>query len=164
LRHSLRISLLLFSAFCAVAIFTGCRTDSNAVAQPTATKTSVAISLQNVKFMVSEPLGILVKNSGSKTVYAVDGKAYCTMLQLQQYSTQQKVWVAVDRCRDKAPPHVLAIRAGTSEPFTLAPTSDGDPNSWAPGTYRIALSFSMHDDGQTEAQTAYSQGFTITSS
>ncbi len=164
MRHSLRIYLLLFGALCVGAICAGCRTDTNAVAQPTATKTSVSVSLQNVKFMVSEPLGILVKNSGSQTVYAVDGKAYCTILQLQQYSTQQKAWVAVDRCRDKAPPHVLAIRAGMNEPFTLAPTSDGDPNSWAPGTYRIALAYSAHDDGKTEAQTAYSQGFTITSS
>jgi hypothetical protein len=94
----------------------------------------------------------------------VDGKAYCTILQLQQYSTQQKAWVAVDRCRDKAPPHVLAIRAGMSEPFTLAPTSGGDPNAWATGTYRIALTYSPHDDGATDAQTAYSQGFDIKSS
>ena len=164
LRHVVRKYLLALGAVCALTLFAGCRADAVPVAHPTATKAAVVISMQNVKYMVSEPLGILIQNSGSKTVYAIDGRAYCTILQLQMFVPQQKAWVVVDRCRDKAPPHVLAIRAGMSEPFTLAPTSDGDPNSWATGTYRIALAYSAHDDGKTEAQTAYSQGFTITSS
>lgn len=167
MRHSSRINPLALGILSALALLTllaGCRATSSTVAQPTATKTTVVISLQNVKFMTSEPLGILVKNTGSKSVYAVDGKAYCTILQLQMYAPQQKNWVAVDRCHDKTPTHVLAIHGGMSEPFTLAPTSDGDPNAWATGTYRIALTYSLHEDGKTEAETAYSQGFDIKSS
>ena len=164
MRHSLRKYALALSALCAVVLLAGCRADTSGIAQPTATKTTVVISLQNVKFMTSEPLGILIKNTGPKTVYAIDGKAYCTILQLQMYVPQQKNWVIVDRCRDKAPPHVLAVNGGMSEPFTLAPTSDSDTNSWQAGKYRIALAYSLHDDGKTEAQTAYSQGFEIKSS
>ena len=167
MRHSSRIYPLALGALCALVLLVllaGCRATTSTVAQPTATKTTVVISLQNVKFMTSEPLGILIKNTGSKSVYAVDGKAYCTILQLQMYVPQQKNWVAVDRCHDKSPAHVLAIHGGMSEPFTLAPTSDGDPNAWATGTYRIALTYSSHDDGATDAQTAYSQGFDIKSS
>ncbi|MGE5333133.1 MAG: hypothetical protein ACM3N4_00405 [Nitrososphaerota archaeon] len=94
-------------------------------------------------------------------MYAVDGKASCTIMELQQYVSETKSWVPVDLCRDNTPPQVVVIRAGMSEPFTLAPASAGDPNSWVPGLYRIALRFSRNPDGTSSDTVAYSQGFTI---
>lgn len=161
-----RLAILLLSLFVLVmtAMVAGCKTSTQTIAQPTATSATIQITLQNAKFGVSQPLGVLIKNTGKKDVYALDGQAACTFLQVQQYDTQKKDWVAVDRCRDVVPPTSLVIRAGASEPFTLAPVSSADPNAWAPGTYRIALAYSAQPDGKTDMQMAYSQGFTIASS
>lgn len=154
------LPFLLCSLFI-IGMLAGCKLRPSNTAQPTATKTAVTISLEDTQFKVSEPLGVLIKNTGSTNVYALDGRASCTILELQQYDSQKKAWVAVDRCRDTVQPHVLIIPAGMSEAFTLAPGSAGDPNSWESGTYRIAVSFSTQPDGKTAAQVAYSQGFTI---
>lgn len=152
--------LILFSVF-ASGMLAGCKSSGPALAQPTATKSQVVITIQNTRYGVSDPLGILIKNAGEKDVYALDGQASCTMLQLQQYNTQQKTWAKVDRCTDKSSPHVLVIHAGMSEPFTLSPGSSSDPNTWETGLYRVALSFSASPDGMSDAQIAYSDGFTI---
>lgn len=162
LKHQLRRRLPFI--LCCIFLFglaAGCKTTGHTTATPTATKTTVQITLQNAQFSVNEPLGVLIKNTGSTDVYAMDGKASCTIIELQQYVTETKSWVPVDLCRDNTPPQVLVIRAGTSEPFTLAPVSAGDPNSWASGIYRIALTFSSSTDGTSSATVAYSQGFTI---
>jgi hypothetical protein len=139
----------------------GCKISASNIALPTATKATVAITMQNRDFATSEPLGILVKNTGSADVYAFDGLSGCTVLQLQQYDSDKKAWVAADRCRETVQPRVLVIRKGMSEPFTLAPSSPGDPNSWDSGAYRIALTFSTHPAGKSEMQVAYSPGFNI---
>lgn len=148
-----------------LSMLVGCKLhDSAAVVQPTATRVAVEITLQKATYSVNEPLGVLIKNTGSTDVYALDGQASCTILQLQQYDMQKSAWARIDLCHDSVQPRALAIRAGMSEPFTLAPGSSADPNSWQTGNYRVALSFSAKPDGASAAQVAYSQGFTITSS
>lgn len=161
-----RLAILLWSVFALVMIVmvAGCKTSTQTVAQPTATTATIQITLVNTTYGASQPLGILIKNTGKSDVYALNGQAACTFLQIQVYDAQKKDWAAVDRCRDIVPPTALVIRAGASEPFTLAPTSASDPNAWAPGVYRIALAYSAQPDGKSDAQTAYSQGFTIASS
>ncbi len=165
MKHPMRrpYSLLLCSLFMlsVLGALAGCKISSSNIALPTATKTTVAITMQNLEFDTSEPLGILIKNTGSANVYALDGLSGCTVLQLQQYDSDKKAWVAADRCRETVQPRVLVIRKGMSEPFTLAPTSSGDPNAWDSGAYRIALTFSAHADGTSETQVAYSPGFNI---
>lgn len=159
-RHYPLLLFLLCSLFM-LSILAGCKLRGSNITLPTATKATVAITMQNREFETSEPLGILVKNTGSADVYALDGLSACTVLQLQQYDSDKKAWVAADGCRETVQPRVLVIRAGMSEPFTLAPSSPGDPNSWDSGTYRIALIYTTHADGKSAAQTAYSPGFTI---
>ena len=165
MKHPVRrhYPLLLCSLFIlsVLGALTGCKVRSSNIALPTATKTAVAITMQNRDFATSEPLGILVKNTGSSDVYALDGLSGCTVLQLQQYDSNKKAWVAADRCHETVQPRVLVIRKGMSEPFTLAPNSPGDANAWDSGTYRIALTFTTHADGKTATQAAYSPGFTI---
>lgn len=155
-----RVLWILCSLF-VLAMAAGCKSNGPAIAEPTATKSALEITLQNAKLGVSQPLGILIKNAGSTNVYALDGQASCTILQIQRYDEQKKKWGAIGRCRDVLPPTVLVIRAGMSESFTLSPGSAVDPNAWAPGIYRIAVSFSTHPDGKSGAQVAYSHGFTI---
>ena len=159
-RSHILLMLLLYGVV-ALGLLAGCKSSGSALAQPTATKSQVVITIQNTRYGVSDPLGILIKNTGEKDVYALDGQASCTMLQLQQYDEQKNAWTKVDRCTDKSPPHVLVIHAGMGEPFTLAPVSSSDPNAWTPGMYRVALSFSASPDGKSDAQVAYSDGFTI---
>ncbi len=165
MKHLVRryFPLLLCSLFM-LSILAGCKTLTANIALPTATKAAVAITLQNLEFDTSEPLGILVKNTGSADVYALDGLSGCTVLQLQQYDSDKKAWVAADRCHETIQPRVLLIRAGMSEPFTLAPNSPGDPNAWASGTYRIALTFTTQSNGASSTQVAFSPGFTISGS
>jgi hypothetical protein len=147
-----------------LVLLTGCKSHGSLDTLPTATSESVQLVLQNAKFGTSEPVGILVKNTGKTDVYAIDGQAACTILGMQQYSSQQNGWTPVDACHDNAPPHVVVVRAGMSEPFTLPPVSANDPNAWASGTYRIALTYSASLDGKTASKVAYSQAFTIASS
>ena len=145
-------------------LLTGCKSHGSLDTLPTATSETVQLTLQNAKFGTTEPIGILVTNTGKTDVYAVDGQAACTILGLQEYSSQQNAWTAADVCHDNAQPHVVVIRAGMSEPFTLPPTSMNDPNSWASGTYRISLTYSASLDGKTASKVAYSQAFMIASS
>ena len=166
LKYALKRRLpLVLGGIVLLSLLAGCKLrDSSAIVQPTATKIAVEITLQNTRYGVSEPLGVLVKNTGSADVYALNGQAACTILQLQFYDTQKSGWVRIDLCRDSAQPQALVVHAGMSEPFTLAPGSSADPNAWATGSYRIALSYSAKPDGTSAPQVAYSQGFTITSS
>ena len=165
MKHPMRrhypLSLFLLCSLFLLSVLSGCKISRSNIALPTATKATVTITMQNLEFETSEPLGILVKNTGSADVYAVDGLSGCTVLQLQQYDSDKKTWVAADRCHETVQPRALVIRKGMSEPFTLAPTSSGDPNAWDSGSYRIALTFTTHADGKTSTQTAYSPGFTI---
>ena len=161
LRRHYSLPLFLLCSLFILSVPAGCKVRGSNIALPTATKATLAITMQNREFATSEPLGILVKNIGSADVYALDGLSACTVLQLQQYDSDMKAWVAADGCRETVQPRVLVIHAGMSEPFTLAPTSRGDPNSWDSGTYRIAITYTTHADGKTGAQTAYSPGFTI---
>ncbi len=167
MKHPMRsyypLLLLLCSLFMP-SVLAGCKVRTSNIALPTATKATVTITMQNLELDTSEPLGVLVKNTSSANVYALDGLSGCTVLQLQQYDSDKKTWVAADRCRETVQPRVLLIRAGMSEPFTLAPNSPGDPNAWASGTYRIALSFTTQSNGTSSAQVAYSPGFTISGS
>lgn len=166
MKQALRRHLpLIIAAIFVICLLEGCKLrDSSAIAQPTATNLTIEITLQKANYGVNEPVGVVIKNNGKSDVYALDGQASCTILQLQQFDAQKHDWVRIDTCQDNTPAHTLAIHAGMSEPFTLAPGSTADPNSWATGSYRIALSFSAKPDGVSSAQVAYSQGFTITSS
>jgi hypothetical protein len=145
-------------------LLTGCKSHGSLDTLPTATSETVQLALQNAKFGTTEPLGILVTNTGKTEVYAIDGQAACTILGLQVYSSQQNAWTSVDVCHDNAQPHVVVIRAGMSEPFTLPPMSTNDSNAWASGTYRVALTYSAALDGKTASKVAYSQAFIIASS
>jgi hypothetical protein len=147
-----------------VSVLAGCKVRAANIVLPTATKMTVEITMQNREYNTSEPLGILVTNTGSANVYALDGLAGCTVLQLQQYDSDKNAWITVDRCHDTTQPRILLMRAGMSEPFTLAPNSASDPNTWSAGTYRIALAFTTHSDGTSAVQVAYSRGFTISGS
>ncbi|HEX5439300.1 MAG TPA: hypothetical protein VFW76_00320, partial [Ktedonobacterales bacterium] len=83
-RHYLLLLFLLCSLF-VLSLLAGCKLRGANIALPTATQATVAITMQNREFETSEPLGVLVKNTGAADVYALDGLSGCTVLQVQQY-------------------------------------------------------------------------------
>jgi len=128
---------------------------------PTATGGDVRLATDRGSYGTHTPVGLTLVNAGHSDYYAVDGRSGCTIVQLQRYDDQRNEWLSVDGCTTPSQPHVLVIRAGMREPFTLAPASASDANAWESGVYRVAAAFSTNDDGVTGEHIAYSAGFVI---
>lgn len=148
----------------ALVVLAGCDS-SRATAKvpvPTAVPGALQISLDRQQYTTSQPIGVTVKNTSKTDYYALDGQSGCTFLQLQQFDAANKVWVIVEGCQRVGPANALAIPAGLSEPFTLAPgTRASNPNIWDAGVYRIAIRYSAQSDAGGAAQAAYSAGFVV---
>ncbi|HEX6122271.1 MAG TPA: hypothetical protein VFY89_03880 [Ktedonobacterales bacterium] len=134
---------------------------SSGIVIPTATAGQLRLSTDRATYSVSQPIGITVSNTSGNNYYALTGHSACTFLQMQRYDSAHKQWNDVNACGDGAPAQVLLIRGHMSEPLSLAPGATPSANTWQPGTYRIALSYSAKSDGTSDPQVAYSQGFTI---
>ena len=135
---------------------------ANGIAAPTATPGDISLTPDRTVYTPSQPFGITVKNHGTKSYYATDGRTACSYLELQEYIVAKHAWVPVNICNTGDPPQTLALPASISEPFTLAPgNSPNNQNQWDDGTYRVALTYSTQSDGNGLSQTVYSQGFVV---
>jgi hypothetical protein len=142
--------------------FAGCQSNAaNAGAISKATTGPVRITLDHTAYGINDPVGVTVSNTSKGLYYSLDGKSACTILELQKYDTSKKQWVMTNACTVASPVHALQVPAGIAEPFSLAPGSTSDENSWQKGTYRIAVVYSDNADGTSGAQTAYSADFAI---
>ncbi len=147
-----------------VLALAGCNSSSATVKVPvpTAAPGALQITLDRKKYTPSQPFGVTVKNTSQTDYYALDGQSSCTFLQLQHFDAAKKVWVIVEGCERVSQANALAIPAGLSEPFTLAPgTKASNPNAWDAGVYRIAIRYSAQADAGGAAQAAYSAGFVV---
>ncbi|MBF6591060.1 MAG: hypothetical protein IVW57_11120 [Ktedonobacterales bacterium] len=155
-------TMLLVMAMLAVTALAACARETTAATTiPTATTGGIRLATDRDTYSLSQPIGVAVTNVSSVNLYAVTGLSACTFLQMQLYDAGLKQWRNVNGCVEDTAPQVLLIRSGMTEPFSLAPGTAPNANSWNPGIYRIALTFSSRADGKTSAQTAYSRGFTI---
>ena len=155
-------ALAVATACLACVVLAGCSGSTTAtVVLPTATNGDLRLATDRSHYGVSDPIGVTVSNVSTNAYYAVTGRSACTFLQFQLWDSATRQWVMVSPCNTNQPAQSLLIRAGMQEPFSLAPTSGANPNTWQPGAYRIALSYSTNADGTTGAQVAYSAGFTI---
>jgi hypothetical protein len=154
---------ILAACLASVLLFAGCAFESPipASAIPTASGSALRLRTDSTNYGVNSPVGVTVVNAGQTSYYSIDGRSACTFLQVQRYDSDQQQWLSVDGCTPSGQPRVLLIAPGAREPFTLAPASASDANSWQSGLYRIALTYSTNSDGATSAQTAYSAGFVI---
>lgn len=142
----------------------GCNSSSATVKVPvpTAAPGALQITLDRKQYTPSQPFGVTVKNTSQTDYYALDGQSSCTFLQLQHFDAAKKVWVIVEGCERVSQANALAIPAGLSEPFTLAPgTKASNPNAWDAGVYRIAIRYSAQADAGGAARAAYSAGFVV---
>lgn len=157
-----QLALMLNLTLASLVLLCACSaSDIPAGAIPTASSGDVQLSADHATYSTDRPVGITLTNGGQTDYYSVDGHSACTILQLQRYDSDQGKWLAVDGCSPSGQPRPLLIPAGTREPFTLAPTSATDPNSWQPGLYRVTLAYSANTDGATGAQSTYSAGFVV---
>lgn len=164
-------SWLKLSSLVALAVVLGlgglsaCSNNSlNSKALPTATAGGIRVAVGQTQYGVNDPVGVTVTNTTSnQTYFAISGRSGCTFLQLQLYNATEKSWVSVFGCPG-ANPTPLEITPQLSEPFTLAPNSSSNPNAWDPGTYRVALLYSINSDGISNPIVAYSAAFAVASS
>lgn len=128
---------------------------------PTATSGALRITTDHASYASATPIGVAVSNAGDADLYALDGRSACAIIQLQRYDATAHKWISVVGCSQASGQRVNRIAAGVTIPFTLAPTSSGDPNKWDGGMYRVAAAYSANADGTTDGQIAFSTGFTI---
>ncbi len=163
-RRSWHLATVLASVtLCAAFALVGCASSSTttAIPNPTASPGALKISVEHPTYLTSEPIGATVTNSGQTDAYAVDGHFACTIISLQRYDTKTRKWVSLDTCPPTHNVQSYQIPRGLVEPFTLAPTSPTNANTWDAGTYRVALTYSGSGDGKTNPITIYSAGFTV---
>jgi hypothetical protein len=158
-----KVALTLVSALSVFGCFAACSTvPATSSAPPTATAGDIRITINQSQFNVTDPVGVMVTNSGNQTYYAVTGRSGCTFLQLQQYTAATNTWKNVFGCQGTTPT-IVQITPQISEPFTLAPNSSTNPNVWDPGAYRVSLPYGTQANGSDASLVAYSGAFTIVS-
>jgi len=128
---------------------------------PSATSGALRLTTDHGAYALTSPIGVMVTNTGGADLYALDGRSGCAIVQLQRYDSSTSKWISVVGCSQATSPRPDRIAAGVTIPFTLAPTSSGDPNKWDRGLYRVAVAFSANSDATTDGRLAFSAGFTI---
>jgi hypothetical protein len=154
-------ALILVAALALLAACGG-GSSSRAIRGATATTGPVTITTNLATYTTGDAVGVTVTNASKSDYYAKDGASACTIVQLERYNTGSGAWDKVDTCNGSQQVQVYVIAKGSAVPYTLAPTSASDVNSWEAGTYRIAVSYSTNADGATQAVEAHSAAFTIT--
>ncbi len=150
----LAAALVLFSA-CASA------TASHPLTGTTATAGPVTVTTNLASYTTGEAIGVVVTNSSKTGYYTQDGKSACTIVQLELFDTKTGAWKPVDLCNNGQATQTFLLAESSSVPYTLAPTSTSDLNTWQSGTYRVSVTYSTQADGVTNPQTAHSAAFVI---
>jgi len=150
----LAAALFLFSA-CSTA------TVSHPITGVTATTGPVTVTTNLPHYTTGDAIGAIVTNNSKSQYYTQNGKSACTTVQLEVYDASSGTWKRVAPCNGGQPTQTLLIAESSSVPYTLAPTSQSDPNAWQPGTYRVSVTYSSQPDGITNPQEAHSAAFTV---
>jgi hypothetical protein len=148
----------------ALVLFSACSTAgaSHPISGSTATTGPVTVTTNLSTYTTGDAIGATVTNSSKSGYYTQDGKSACTVVQLERYDSKTGAWTHMDSCNNAQPTQTLSIAESTSVPYTLAPTSASDVNSWESGTYRVSVAYTTQPDGITSPQEAHSAAFTVT--
>ena len=156
-----KVALTLLAALSVLGCLAACSTTTVASKPlPTATNSTIRLTISRSQFNVTDPVGVMVTNTGNQTYFAITGRSGCTFLQLQEYAATSNTWNNVFGCQG-VNPATVQITPQISEPFTLAPNSASNPNAWDPGTYRVFLPYGTQADGSDTSLIAYSGAFTV---
>ncbi len=150
----LGVGLLVGVAAC------GTTAHSKPIVLPTGTTLSVTLTTDARVYKVAQPIGVTVHNTSATAYFMTDGHSACTTVQLQQLVSA--VWQNVLPCDTGQQPQLLQLAPHSSQPFTLAPgNAPGNPNAWAPGVYRVALTLSQRSDLSGQTLQVYSDGIQV---
>lgn len=153
-------ALILVAALASLAACGG-GTTLHAISGATATTGPVTITTNLATYTTGDAVGVTVTNASKSDYFAKDGNSGCAIVQLEKYNAGSGAWAKVDACVGSQQVQVYVIAKGSAVPYTLAPTSASDVNSWEAGTYRISVSYSAESDGVTKALEAHSAAFSI---
>jgi hypothetical protein len=113
-------------------------------------------------YATSDAITITIRNSTSKTVYAVAHFTDCSIIVIEQFVASN--WRPMNLCANGYPhPVVTRISPGTETAIQMTPSSAssgaqaGATSQWPLGTYRAALTYT------SSLSTAFSAGTTIIS-
>lgn len=127
-----------------------------------ATTGVVTVATNLTAYNTNEPIGATITNTSAKTdYYTEDGRSACTYLQLEKWNPTSGKWEAADKCVGGQAQRTYTIPKGSAIPFTLAPNSANNFNTWDVGTYRVAVFYTAQSDGVSQAVEAHSAAFTI---
>lgn len=147
----------------ALLLFSGCASSSGktTIEGTKATTGPVIVTTDMATYPSGQAIGVIVTNGSSTNYYSHDGKSGCSVVQLERYDSGARKWIAMDPCVAVQSVQTLMIASSTVVPYTLAPNSPTDANSWQTGQYRVSVQYSTATDGSTNAQEAHSAAFTI---
>lgn len=147
----------------ALLLFTGCASSSGqtTIEGTKATTGPVVVTTDLTSYTAGQAIGVIVTNGSATNYYTHDGKSGCSVVQLERYDSGTRKWTSMDPCVGVQTVQTLVIAPSTAVPYTLAPNSPADINSWQSGQYRVSVLYSAAADGATNAQEAHSADFTI---
>ena len=110
----------------------------------TPTMTNVTITTDQQSYQPGSIIYVTVSNHLSKPVFASNGKINCTIVEAQVKAAQGWQKASIAPCADADMRDIVEIAPGATRSVTLAtkPTTVGA--AFAPGTYRLALSYSTY--------------------
>src|SRR5215469_1395102 len=99
-----KVALTLLAALSVLGCLAACST-TTASGHPfsTATAGDIRIAINQSRFNVNDPVGVMVTNASNNTYYAVTGRSGCTFLQLQEFTAATNSWQNVFGCQGVNP-------------------------------------------------------------
>jgi hypothetical protein len=157
------LAICLVSAALAGAAACNAGSQRHPAPLPTGTSFSVSVTTDRAYYGINQPIGVTLQNTSATSYYAADGKSACTIVELQELI--KGAWQDEMPCATGQAPTILLIAPHTSVPFTLAPgNARDDPNSWQPGTYRVALVLLTKPDPSGSTVQIFSAAFQVSGS
>jgi hypothetical protein len=163
-KHLRRGLILLGGSF--ILVLAGCSANGGSADNPgTQTSGPVSIATDHTTYTPAQGIQVTVKNGLSEDIYALDTRASCSILGLEQQVNG--AWQAsnASRCPLGRIARQVRIGKGQSYTATIQPGGPGVRNAAFPnGTYRLVLVYStgvVSPGSSSHATTIYSATLTV---
>lgn len=162
-RYSFAFGMLAILSF----VLSGCGTSTGSGNSNPGTSTTghVRISTDHTSYQPGDAIQVTVTNQLSKSIFAYDTRASCSILGLDMQVNGRWQGASVARCPLGRMARWVEIPVG--KPYTATIQAGGlSTGSFPPGIYRLSLSYSMSPTptGLSGLTTIYSASLTVTAS
>jgi hypothetical protein len=164
-RYSFTIGMLALLSVVLSSCGTSTGTGSGNSNPGTSTSGPVRISTDHTSYQPTDTIQVTVTNQLSKSIFAYDTRASCSILGLDMQVNGRWQGASVARCPLGRMARWVEIPVG--KPYTATIQAGGLSNvSFPPGTYRLSLSYSMSPTptGLSGLTTIYSASLTVAAS